>query len=346
LRRVRYIARGVGACLGLLSILVLAQVHAGTPKKPASHAVVMAKSAAQTSAAKPKVVATAPAPLPTPAPAAKPASAVASPKPVTHVAPPNVAVGTKPLPVVTPSPASSVSSLAPTDPAPAPSGGSTGSSSGGGSSSSTTTSYTSTNWSGYLATAGNYTTVAGSWHATAPTGNGSTTSADSTWIGIGGVTAGDLIQTGTQNTVSASGQVSTSAFYELLPDYAQTVPGITVTAGDSMSATITETAASQWTISITDNTNGQSYTKSVSYASSNSSAEWIEEDPSYSTHRQIPFDNFGSAAFTSGSTTANGNLVNIASANGQPVTMVNSSGQPIATPSALNGGSFTITQQT
>jgi hypothetical protein len=243
----------------------------------------------------------------------------------------------KAQPVVTPSPSSNVSGLTPSVPATTPSTPSTPA---------TTTSYDSTNWSGYMATTGSYSAISASWTATSPTGNGSTTSADSTWIGIGGVTTSDLIQVGTQNIVAANGQVSPGAFYELLPNVSQTVPGITVAVGDTMSASLTQISAGQWTIHIVDTTNGESYTSTVTYASSNSSAEWIEEDPSFSSRRLIPFDNFGTASFTGGSTVASGSTVNIAGSNAQPITMVNQADQPIATPSAIgsSGASFSVTQ--
>ncbi|HTB48506.1 MAG TPA: G1 family glutamic endopeptidase, partial [Verrucomicrobiae bacterium] len=244
----------------------------------------------------------------------------------------------KPEPVVTPSPSSNVSGLTPTTSIPAPTSSQTPSPQ-------TTTGYTSTNWSGYLAATGSFTAVSGSWVATPATGNGSTTSADATWIGIGGVTTSDLIQVGTQNIIAANGQVSTAAFYELLPSVSQPVSGVTVSAGDSMTASITEISSGQWTISITDRTDGQSDTFSVSYASSLSSAEWIEEDPSYSFRRQIPFDNFHEAAFTSGSTIDNGVTVTIAASTAQPVTMVNNANQTVAVPSVIggDGASFTVT---
>jgi hypothetical protein len=241
-------------------------------------------------------------------------------------------------PAVTPSPSSSVSGLTPTTPAPSPTGSQAPSSQ-------TTTGYTSTNWSGYLATAGSFIGVSASWTATNATGNGSTTSADSTWIGIGGVTSSDLIQVGTQNIVTANGQVSTSAFYELLPSVSQPVPGVTVLPGDSMTASLSEVSSGQWVISITDKTDGQSYTTTVSYSSSLSSAEWIEEDPSYSFRRQIPFDNFHEASFTGGSTTlSSGSTLNIATSTAQPVTMDNSIGQTVAVPSTIggDGASFTV----
>ena len=196
-----------------------------------------------------------------------------------------------------------------------------------------------------MAVHGTFTAVSASWHATSPTGNGSTTTADSTWIGIGGVTSGDLIQIGTQNIISASGQVSASAFYEMLPDYSRPVPGVTVSPGDSITASVTEIGGSLWRFSLTNNTSGQSYTATVSYASSLSSAEWIEEDPSYGNGNLVPFDSFGEAYFTAASAVQDGSTVNITSSTAQPVIMVNNSGQYIAVPSVIgsDGASFAVT---
>src|SRR5581483_11881915 len=97
--------------------------------------------------------------------------------------------------------------------------------------------------------------------------------------------SGDLIQVGTQDTVSPTGRSSSSAFYELLPESSTIIPAIAVSTGDHMSASLIETASNEWTITITDTTNGQSFVKNVGYISSNSSAEWIEEDPSYTFRR-------------------------------------------------------------
>lgn len=330
---VRIEAAGGVFVLALIIIILGAQFTA-TPTKtsraaePASH-----RQTATHHAAAPKKK---PAPAATSAPASQaPVPAPAAPAPVPKPPAPAPAGTSKPEPVVTPSPASSVSGLTPTSSAPG------GSQPG---SQQVTSGYYSSNWSGYMATNGSFTAISGSWHATAPTGNGSTTSADSTWIGIGGVTSGDLIQTGTENIVSASGQVSTAAFYELLPNYAITITSLTVSPGDSMSASIASAGGSAWNISITDNTDGQSFAITVSYASSLSSAEWIEEDPSYSARQQIPFDNFQAAYFTGASTVENGAAVNLSGSTAQPIIMVNGSGQFIAVPSVISGGSaFSVT---
>ena len=242
----------------------------------------------------------------------------------------------KPTQAVVPSPSSNVSSLTPTTPT-APSNPSP----------SSPATYTSTNWAGYMATTGNYTAISASWVAPSVSGNGVSTSADATWIGIGGVTTADLIQVGTQNVVTASGQVSTGAFYEMLPDVSQNVPSLTISPGDSITASLVETSAGQWTISLTDETSGQSFTDNVAYTSSNSSAEWIEEDPSFSDGQLVPLDNFGTTTFSDGSTTSNNSALNLSSSNASQITLVDKSGQDEATTSAITGGGegFSVTWQ-
>ncbi len=202
---------------------------------------------------------------------------------------------------------------------------------------------TSRNWAGYATSTGQFTSVSGTW--TIPSVTRSThTSADATWVGIGGITSADLIQSGTQNIISHSGQVTTAAFYELLPDVSQTIP-VTVSQGDSVTVTLTQTSPNQWQIAFKDNTNGNTYSTTASYSSSLSSAEWIEEAPS--TGRGIlPLDNFGSISFTNGSTTQNGSPVTLTQSNVHPITMINGQGQTLATPSSLtsDGTSFSVTR--
>lgn len=254
-------------------------------------------------------------------PAAQPAPA---PKPATKAPAPT------PAPVVTPAPQSSVDTLEPVP-----------------TNTTTNLEYTSTNWAGWMATTGTYTKVSGSWVTPQISGgNGTSTSADAAWIGIGGVSSNDLIQVGTMNIVSASGQLTTVCFYELLPAAAQNIVAVSVSPGDSMSASITETSVGQWQIYIINNTTGQSYTKSVSYASSYSSAEWIEEDPSNSSGALVPLANFTTVAFTNGMATSNGVNQNILANQAVRITLVNSSAQPLATTSALGSGgsSFSVTR--
>ena len=149
----------------------------------------------------------------------------------------------------------------------------------GGAQTTVSTSNTTDNWAGYVSTGGTYTGITGSWIVPSVSATSDSTAADATWIGIGGDTSSDLIQVGTQDMMSA-GQQTTGTFYERLPDTAVSIPTVSVNAGDTINASITEVSTGEWKISITDVTNGQSFTNSVAYNSSESSAEWIQEAPS------------------------------------------------------------------
>jgi hypothetical protein len=290
-----------------------------------------------------KVVAPTPKPQPAPAPAPTPTATPAPAKTQTASQAP------QPIPASDPAPGSGAKSLTPTTSPPAapatdpgtaaPTGDGLADATGG---------YSSTNWSGYVSLAGNYTAVSGSWVVPAVTGNGSTETAESSWIGIGGVFSQDLIQTGTMNIVAADGSVDTEAFYELLPDVALIIPSLHVSPGDGMSANIVEVATDSWTVTITDNATGKSFNTTVSYTSSHSSAEWIEEDPSYGDGTQVPYANFSTVSFSGGTATHAGAAGTIAANNGQAIRMVSSStGQPIAVPSVLasNGSAFHVTRK-
>jgi ketosteroid isomerase-like protein len=204
----------------------------------------------------------------------------------------------------------------------------------------------SANWSGYAATGGTYTSVSGTWSVPqfAPD---SPAGADATWVGIGGVNTRDLIQAGTQQTVSGNGTTRYQAWVETLPQASHPVP-LTVNPGDSISVAITQSpqAKNEWQVSYTNNTTGQTYQVTENYASSMSSAEWIEEAPSAARGRQIPLDNFGMIDFSQGSAVKDGQTVNIADAGATPITMVARSSRQTAKPSSLgaDGGSFTVTQ--
>jgi len=122
-----------------------------------------------------------------------------------------------------------------------------------------------------------------------------------TWVGIGGATTTDLVQAGTQSTVQ-NGLVQYSAWIETLPQASQNVP-LTISAGDTVTVSLTQQLPGTWNIAIRNTTTGGSYSGAVTYASSVSSAEWIEEAPS-GPNGIVPLDNFGSVAFSSASAAA------------------------------------------
>ncbi len=113
--------------------------------------------------------------------------------------------------------------------------------------------------------------------------------ASSTWIGIGGgcvdarCRRGDstLIQTGTEQDVSASGRPSYSAWWEMIPGPSIGIGRLTVRPGDRMHANISEIvrASDLWRITLKNVTRHQTFRRTVPYTSTRATAEWIQEAP-------------------------------------------------------------------
>lgn len=139
----------------------------------------------------------------------------------------------------------------------------------------------SLNWSGEVDTGKKFTQVSGEW--TVPSVTPATpTSLTATWIGIGGAD-GDhkLVQTGTLGGLTGT-STAYIAWYEMLPTTLVLVG--TVTPGDLMRATITQDAATTWTVSIRDVTRNGTFTKRFTYtAGAATTAEWIVERPVIAT---------------------------------------------------------------
>jgi hypothetical protein len=200
------------------------------------------------------------------------------------------------------------------------------------------------NWAGYTATSGRFSAVSATWVVPgfAPD---SPAGADAIWVGIGGVRGNDLIQAGTQETVSGRGSTQYAAWIETLPQASHPVP-LAVNAGDSITISIEQQTDDAWRVVLVNNTTTQSYQTNVQYRSSLSSAEWIVEAPSARRGRLVPLDTFGSVSFSQASTVKDGQSVTIAQAGGRPVTMIGRVGRALAQPSALGdeGASFTVQQ--
>jgi len=319
-------------------VIVVALVYAATPSSSVETKKINLTNQSSNSShskstkTKPKIVAS-----------VKPATTPST----TQVVTPTVTNRTAPAPtpapaphIVVPSPSSSVSSLAPS------SSQSSSGNSGGGSPAPAPTVYTSLNWAGYMSATGKYDSISASWIAPSATGTSGITSADATWIGIGGITTGDLIQVGTSNIVYSNGAVATSAFYELLPASSTTISSLPVSPGDSMTASINEVSTNVWEIEIKDNTSNLTFSVQVNYDSSLSSAEWIEEEPSYTSRSLIPLDNFSPAYFIDALTNLNGSSVDLNGAAADEIILENNAGQAKATPSIIgsDGGSFSVTR--
>lgn len=200
---------------------------------------------------------------------------------------------------------------------------------------------TSSNWSGYAASGGTFTSVTGTW--TVPTVSAQISGADATWVGIGGIDTRDLIQAGTQATVNG-GSVEYDAWIEMLPASSRPV-SLSVGPGDSVTVTITQKSGNNWSIEMANNTTGGRYNTTVTYASSNSSAEWVQEAPS-AGRGTIPLDDFGTLTFTSATAVRDGKTMNLTALGAEAITMINGARQPLATPSVLggDGASFSVTR--
>jgi hypothetical protein len=192
----------------------------------------------------------------------------------------------------------------------------------------------STNWSGYAATSGTYTSVSASW--TEPTGHCSSGSQYSSfWVGLDGYSSGSVEQTGSEVDCSGSRAVYYS-WYEMYPNPSHTYSN-TVRPGDHFNASVTYLGSNRFSLFIQDTTQGWSHTTTGTLSGApRSSAEVIVEAPCCTASGGIlPLANFGTVSITSSK--ANGG--NLGSAGGvTQIIMVNGSGQAKDSVSSLSGG--------
>lgn len=216
-------------------------------------------------------------------------------------------------------------------------------------------SFQSTNWSGYAVTGstGSVTDAKGSWKVPSIVGTcPSTNQYSSFWVGIDGFNSGTVEQTGTDSDCQ-NGTPTYYAWYEFYPHPSFIISGITVHPGDTISAEVIYSGG-RFTTTITDTTNGQSFSTSAKvHSAQRSSAEWIAEAPS-SSGGILPLADFGTAYFGTDNTgiastnyaTINGVTGTIGSfgSSVQTITMVSNSGATKAQPSSLSsdGTSFSV----
>ena len=194
---------------------------------------------------------------------------------------------------------------------------------------------TSSNWSGYSAINGRYSTVSANW--TQPTAScTSQTTYSSFWVGLDGDGSNTVEQTGTSADCSG-GRPSYYAWYEMYPKFPVNL-SLAVRPGDSLSGSVTTSGNGRFTLTITNNTTRQSYqTTQTLKRAQLASAEVIAEAPSGSGG-VLPLTNFGTANFSAA--TVNGQ--SIGSFSPDRIDMV-ANGVTKATTSALSGGtSFSV----
>ena len=198
---------------------------------------------------------------------------------------------------------------------------------------------TSTNWSGYVVTGGSgaFNSVSSNWTEPSANCSGGTQYA-AFWVGLDGYNSGSVEQTGTDSDCSG-GSPDYYGWYEMYPANPVyfTNP---VSPGDSMSASVT-VSGTNYTLTLTDNTQGWTQTENETGSFSNSSAEVITEAPS-SSEGPLPLADFGTINYSGAS--ANGS--SMGSQNPTSITMVGSSGDQLDSTSGIDGsGDFSNTWQ-
>jgi len=139
----------------------------------------------------------------------------------------------------------------------------------------------SLNWSGYVAAGGPFQGVQGTF--TVPNlarATGATRTSE--WVGIDGRHNGSLIQAGVEQDYDPStGLVSHYAWWQVLPEHPTQVEiPLLVLPGDEITVVIGRRRNGRhWSIVVSDDTTGQTFSTRRPYAGPASSAEWVVEAP-------------------------------------------------------------------
>jgi hypothetical protein len=217
--------------------------------------------------------------------------------------------------------------------------------------------FESMNWSGYVLpkfiTGEHYTAAQATWIVPEVFFDGINNSASSSWVGIGGFCKnkkcgrhqddGTLIQLGTeQDFVSETEPPNYYAWYEMLPGAENPIFSLPVNPGDVITASLSCAAKcnkkTSWTLSMTNETTGDTWSQVVKYKSSRLSVDVIEEAPF--SDGILPLADFRTATFSD--ITANSDPVNLSE--GVSVVMEDDQGEEgtessnVSAPNSTNDG--------
>jgi hypothetical protein len=211
---------------------------------------------------------------------------------------------------------------------------------------------TSLNWGGYAVTPASKDVTGVSSTFVVPKAGLIPPGFAATWTGIGGYTTSDLIQAGVSESSLPTNPITGAqygAWYEILPASETPITACTgnaactVSPGDAVAVAISQASPGQWAISIKDPTEGWTWSKTIPYASTESSAEWILEAPTVIAQSILAGTGTTTFGPTSTFTTASHGTQTIAQ--GDPTAIALSPGLiNEATPSALaaDGQSFDV----
>jgi Peptidase A4 family len=219
----------------------------------------------------------------------------------------------------------------------------------------------SSNWSGYVAHAPSgrsFTSVSAGWTVPAAACAPGKETHSAVWVGLGGYREGAraLEQIGTDTDCTAKGRPIYSSWVELLPAAARPL-ALKVSPGDLLIASVT-VSGRHATLRLRDLTTGRRYSTTRRLSSVDvSTAEWIVEAPSGCTAaggcRTLELTDFGSVSFANATATASGYTGTVADEAWAKTELVLRQRAPegaprgpravvSATPTALEGGSFTV----
>lgn len=214
-------------------------------------------------------------------------------------------------------------------------------------------------WAGYAVTGTDFTYVQGSWIVTAVDCTKTPNSDSSEWVGIDGWTSNTVEQIGTDADCNGKSPYY-YVWYEFYPLNTVVISDVSIAAGDKFSASVTYEGDNEYTVTITNDTTGQYFTKEVSFKGADgsgkpprNSAEWIEEMDGNELS-DFGVDSFGEfytgiSGGTDSATdsTVSGPITDFGSAVQESITTKNGSSgsKETAVPSALasDGASFTVT---
>jgi hypothetical protein len=197
---------------------------------------------------------------------------------------------------------------------------------------------TSTNWSGYAVSGhGLYTSVSSSWRQPAVNCVKTPTGWSSFWVGLDGDTTNTVEQNGTEADCSQGTPVY-YAWYEMYPK-ASVRYSNPLSAGDSLSGSVTSLGSGYFRLTLTDTTKGWSRVTTQRLKSARlASAEVIAEAP-YSGG-VLPLADFQTINFSGAG--ANGSLFTSSTPGLEPISMV-SGGTVEAASSGISAGAFSDT---
>lgn len=148
------------------------------------------------------------------------------------------------------------------------------------------------NWGGYAATGSGFNSVSATWRQPAASCN-SYDDLYAPWVGIDGYGSSTVEQTGVATDCSSGSPVN-EPWYEMYPASPVYLSRGTypVSAGDTISASVTHTTGSSYQLVLKDTTKGWTFSTTKSLSSARASAEVIIESPTGA------YPNFGSISFS------------------------------------------------